>query len=199
MKDKSINITTSKVTFENSAPLLIFGNYFVVAVLVCSDIEPLRTLIIIGVVIFTSILIRMIQKNGNLKCKANLKKKKYEIIEGLRKEGIDSSLVLLTLDNIGVLMDEKNKKIAICNEINVKPMIFNFEDIESGEIIEDNTNLYILFHTKIKKNNNVQIELIQNGYNKKSYEHNILHNFAKEIITITNIIAKLNKNEIKSE
>lgn len=151
MKDKSINITTSKVTFENSAPLLIFGNYFVVAVLVCSDIEPLRTLIIIGVVIFTSILIRMIQKNGNLKCKANLKKKKYEIIEGLRKEGIDSSLVLLTLDNIGVLMDEKNKKIAICNEINVKPMIFNFEDIESGEIIEDNTNLYILFHTKIKK------------------------------------------------
>lgn len=137
IKDKSIDVATTKTILGNITIVLAFINITIFIYFLFSTYEISTIFITMTISISISILIRMCQKNKNAKIISNLKERKSKIIEELKNKGFNSSFVLLTLDNIGILVDENNKKIAICNELNVQPQIFNFEDIESSELIEN--------------------------------------------------------------
>lgn len=136
IKDKSISYC-SRISFFNITPLLVFIDIVLILFTLCSATEFSTILAMAVISISASILIRNIQKGNNAKRVANLENRKKKIIEELRKSDFYASFVLLTLDNIGLMIDEKNKKIAIFNKIYEAPAIFNFENIKSSELIEN--------------------------------------------------------------
>lgn len=131
--DKSIEYISTTNIFPNIIPILVVLN--IIVFVLASGSESILTIMIIS--IFISILIYIAQNSENIKKTEKMKKRKKEIINELNRIDFEPTLIMLTLDCIGIIIDEKNKKIAVSQKMNEKPKIYKFEDILSYELIED--------------------------------------------------------------
>lgn len=135
--DKSIDQVTTSNVFGNITPLLIFIIIVVVVLLLPTAIETFTFFSILAILIIVSIFIRSKQKANNFEKSENFKKQKKQLLLNLKNNNFNTSYVMLTLDNRGILIDEKNKKLAISTNDSLSPIIYNFDDIMSYELIED--------------------------------------------------------------
>lgn len=135
--DKSIEQVTTSNAFGNITPLLIFIIIVVVVLLLPTAIETSTFFFIIAVLIAASIFIRSKQKVNNYEKSENFKMQKKQLLVNLKNSNFNTSYVMLTLDNRGIFIDEKNKKLAISTNDSLLPNIFNFNEIMSYELIED--------------------------------------------------------------
>lgn len=135
--DRSINCVTTNTGIGNMTALLVFLNIVLFIILLCTYIDGSTFAFIMLLSISISVLLRSKQKANTNNLIENLKSDKERILDKLEEEGFYSTYIMLSLDNVGVLIDENNKKLAVCRGNNQPIKIFNFKDILSYEMLEN--------------------------------------------------------------
>ena len=124
---------------------LIFGSIFIIGFIIALVIAfDIKAFIFILIIVLCIVISSVSVEEKSLKSEKILKNNREKIIEKLKHDGFNSSISIPYSENyIGAafMVDEENKKIALCHYIDTSVEYISFNQIIDVEILKDNANV----------------------------------------------------------